>query len=134
MKKVNRIITGNCSPSGSLDVDKFHKAILCYRNTPDPFTKFSPAMAVFGREMRDGLPILPGRYNPHTSWRELLDHREKGLAKRHVAKKESWSEHTRQLSPLTVGDKVFIQNQTGNNPRRWERTGISWKPRTMTNI
>ena len=74
--------------------------------------------------MRDGLPILPGRYNPHTSWRELLDHREKGLAKRHVAKKESWSEHTRQLSPLTVGDKVFIQNQTGNNPRRWERTGI----------
>ena len=124
VKQVKRIITSNCSPSGSLDVDKFHKAILSYRNTPDPVTKFSPAMAVFGREMRDGLPILPGKYNPHTCWKELLEYREKGMAKRHVAQSEAWSEHTRKLVPLHVGDKVFLQNQIGHNPRRWERTGI----------
>ena len=81
-------------------------------------------MAVFGREMRDGLPVLPGKYNPHTCWKELLDYREKGLAKRHVAMKEAWTEHTTKLTPLKVGDKVFLQNQRGNNPRRWERTGI----------
>ena len=123
VKQVKRIITSNCSPSGSLDVDKFHKAILSYRNTPDPVTKFSPAMAVFGREMRDGLPVLPGKYNPHACWNELLDHREKGLAKRVVAMREAWTEHTTKLAPLTVGDKVFLQNQRGPNPRRWDRTG-----------
>ena len=54
----------NCSPSGSLDTDSFHKAMLSYRNTVDPVTKFSPALAIYGRQMRDGLPVLPGQYNP----------------------------------------------------------------------
>merc|ERR1712030_6386 len=92
VKQVKRIITSNCSPSGSLDVDKFHKAILSYRNTPDPVTKFSLAMAVFGREMRDGLPVLPGKYNPHACWTELLEHRDKGLAKRGLSMREAWTE------------------------------------------
>ena len=123
VKQIKRIITDNISPSGSLDIDSFHKSILSYRNTMDPVTKFSPAMAVFGRQMRDGLPVLPGKYNPHNTWKELLEHREKALAMRHVAHHEAWSEHTKKLPPLKVGDKVFIQNQVGNNPRRWERTG-----------
>ena len=123
VKQVKRIITSNISPSGSLDVDSFHRAILSYRNTIDPVTKFSPALAVFGRQMRDGLPVLPGKYNPHITWRELLEHREKAMAQRHVAHHEAWSEHTKKLPALPVGSKVFIQNQVGNNPRRWERTG-----------
>ena len=123
VKQMKRTIKGNCSNSGSLDVDAFHRAILSYRNTPDDITKVSPAMAVFGREIRDGLPILPGKYNPHNTWKELLDHREKAMAKRHVQGHEAWSEHTRRLPSLTEGDCVQIQNQSGNNPRRWERTG-----------
>ena len=123
VKQVKRIIVDNCSPAGSLDVDKFHKAILSYRNTIDPVTKFSPALAVFGRQIRDGLPIAPGHYNPHETWKELLQHREKALAKRHVASREAWSEHTRKLPPLSQGDQVFVQNQIGPHPRRWERTG-----------
>ena len=58
----------------------------------------------------------------HT-WKELLQHRELALAMRHVAHHEAWSEHTTKLDKLTVGDKVFVQNQVGPNPRRWERTG-----------
>ena len=103
VKQVKRIIADNCSPIGSLDVDKFHKAILSYRNTVDPVTKFSPALAelaVFGRQIRDGLHVSPGHYNPHETWKELLHHREKALAKRHVAGHEVWSEHTRKLPPL----------------------------------
>ena len=123
VKQVKRIITSNISPSGSLDVDSFHKGILSYRNTIDPITKFSPALAVFGRQVRDGLPVLPGKYNPHNTWKELLEHREKAMAQRHVAQHEAWSEHTKKLPSLPVGTKVFIQNQVGNNPRRWERTG-----------
>ena len=32
--------------------------------------------------------------------------------------------HTRPLPPLKVGDTVFVQNQSGNHPRRFERTGV----------
>ena len=124
VKQVKRIITDNCSHSGSLNIDAFHKAILSYRNTVDPVTKFSPALAVFGRQMRDGLPVLPGHYNPHNTWQEILDHREHAMAKRHVAHHEAWSEHTAKLAPLEVGMKVFIQNQVGHKPRRWDRTGV----------
>ena len=89
VKQVKRIITGNMSPSGSLNIDDFQRAILSYRNTIDPITKFSPALALFGRQIRDGLPILKGKYNPHQNWKELLDHREKAMAKRHVAGHEA---------------------------------------------
>ena len=80
-------------------------------------------MTVFGRQVRDGLPILPGKYNPHNTWQELLHHRELAMAKRHVSHHEAWSEHTKKLAELQKGDKVFIQNQVGPNPRKWERTG-----------
>ena len=123
VKQIKRILTDNISPSGSLDVDSFHRAILSYRNTIDPVTKFSPALAVFGRPVRDGLPVLPGKFNPHNTWTELLDHREKAMAQRHVAHHETWSEHTKILPALAIGTKVHIQNQVGNYPRRWERSG-----------
>ena len=35
-----------------------------------------------------------------------------------------WSEHTKRLSPLAVGDHVRIQNQTGPYPTKWDKTGI----------
>ncbi len=34
-----------------------------------------------------------------------------------------WSEHTRRLPTLAVGDYVWIQNQTGQHPNKWDRTG-----------
>ena len=80
-------------------------------------------MTVFGRQVRDGLPILRGKYNPQNTWQELLHHRELAMAKRHVLHHEAWSEHTKKLARLQEGDKVFIQNQVGPNPRKWERTG-----------
>ena len=80
-------------------------------------------MAVFGREMRDELPVLPSKYNPHACWKKLLDFIEKGLAKRHEAMSEAWSEHTSKLSPLTTGDKVLLQNQSGNSQIRCDSLG-----------
>ena len=53
-----------------------------------------------------------------------MAHREKTLAKRHAREHERWSEHTRLLHPLKVGDWVYIQNLVGNHPRKWERTGL----------
>ena len=114
----------NTSPSGSLDVDRFQKAMLIYRNSIDPEAKTSPALVIFGRPIRDPIPILPGRYSPHNTWRETQVNREKALAKRHAQEREKWSEHTRALPQLAIRDHVYLQNLVGNHPTRWERTGV----------
>ena len=36
---------------------------------------------------------------------------------------ERWSEQTKRLPVLQVGDHVCIQNQIGNFPKRWDKTG-----------
>ena len=67
VKTVKRLITGNVGKDGAINIDAFKAAILQYRNTPDPTTKMSPAMCVFGRPVKDLIPILPGKYNRHTT-------------------------------------------------------------------
>lgn len=123
VKTVKRMLVDNISAVGSLDVDKFQRALLMYRNSIDPETKASPALILFGRPIRDAIPILMGRYSPHETWTELMSHREMALAKRHSREHERWNEHTHHLPTLQVGDHVYIQNLVGNHPRRWERTG-----------
>ena len=123
VKTVKRMLMDNTSPNGSIDVDRFQRAMLVYRNAIDPETRASPAMIVFGRPIRDPIPIPMGRYCPHPTWVETLAHREQALAKRHSKEREKWKEHTKALPPLQVGDHVYLQNLTGNHPLRWERTG-----------
>ena len=124
VKTVKRMITDNTAPNGDLDVDPFQRAILQYRNCPDRDTKLSPAMCVFGRPTKDLIPIFPGRYRPHETWRDTLATREAALRIRHMKSAERWSEHTKKLPPLIVGDHVRIQNQIGPNPRKWDKTGL----------
>ena len=123
VKTVKRLITGNIGKDGAINVDAFQAAILQYRNTPDPITKISPAMCLFGRPVKDLIPILPGKYSPHTTWKKSLDLREEALRHRYIQQQEKWSEHTKPLPPLQVGDRVRIQNQTGLHPNKWDRTG-----------
>lgn len=124
VKSVKRLIMSNTSPTGALDTDTFQRAMLQYRNTPDRDTKLSPAMCVFGRPIQDFIPIVPGKYTPHNTWRETLAAREDALRNRHMRGAERWSEHTKQLLPLAVSDHVRIQNQTGQHPLKWDKTGV----------
>ena len=123
VKTSKHLITSNTGPNGNLDTDALQRAILQYRNTPDPETKLSPAMCLFGRPIKDFIPILPGRYQPHPTWIDTLKTREDALRNRHMKAAERWSEHTKRLVPLVVGDHVRIQNQTGPHPLKWDRTG-----------
>lgn len=102
VKTVKRMLVDNISAVGSLDVDKFQRALLMYRNSIDPETKASPALILFGRPIRDAIPILMGRYSPHETWTELMSHREMALAKRHSREHERWNEHTCQHYRLEI--------------------------------
>ena len=124
VKTVKRMIMENTGPGGTLNTDKFQRAMLQYRNTPDRDTGLSPAMCVFGRSIRDFIPVHPGRYLPHPTWRQTLIAREEALRNRHQKTCERLTEHTRSLPPLEVGDCVRVQNQSGPNPTKWDRTGI----------
>ena len=37
---------------------------------------------------------------------------------------EKLTEHTKCLPPLKVGDHVRVQNQSGPNPTKWDKTGV----------
>ena len=124
VKTVKRLVTNNTDSHGSLDTNALQRAILQYRNTPDPNTKLSPAQCIFGRLIKDFIPILPGCYKPHPTWNDTLAAREEALRNRHMKAAERWSEHTRRLPPLAVGNHVCIQNQTGPHSTKWDKTGI----------
>ena len=123
VKTVKRMMTENTGPLGSLEVDRFRRAMLQYKNTPDPDTKLSPAQIVFGRAIRDFTPVLRTNYQPAAIWTLTADRREAASAKRHAKERERLSKHTRLLEPLRTGDHVYIQNQIGNQPRKWDRSG-----------
>lgn len=124
VKTCKRLIASNTGPNGELDIDEFQRAVLQYRNSPDQDTKMSPAMIIFGHCVRDFIPVPPGRYMPQSAWIDNADLRESALRKRHFRADERLNEHTRILPPLRVGDHVRIQNQVGNDPRKWDKTGV----------
>jgi hypothetical protein len=53
-------------------------------------------------------------------WMNLVDARETAQACRAINSEKKWSEHTRALAPLKVGDRLMLQNQSGNHPLRWD--------------
>ena len=123
VKTAKRIITANTGPSSNLNTDALQRAMLQYHNTPDPQTGLSPAMCLFGRPIKDFIPILPGRYEHHPTWIDTLNRREEALRNRHMRVAERWTQHTKQLPPLCVGDHVRVQNQIGPHPLKWDKTG-----------
>ena len=123
VKTIKRLLTENTGPNGKLDNSKVLRALLQHRNTPDPATGMSPAQVLFGRQIRDFIPVMPGKYKPQKEWKKMMRRREEALSKRHVKCMERLSEHTKRLLPLKVGDTVRIQNQMGTHPGKWDKTG-----------
>ena len=130
VKTAKRLLMENVAPNGKLDNDGIVRALLTYRNTPDPGCKLSPAQILLGRQLRDTLPQISKAImsfnNPEidSRWREAWEAKENALKTRYVKTLEDMKEHSRPLSPLRIGDGVIIQNQQGNHPKKWDKSGI----------
>jgi hypothetical protein len=118
-----RLIREHLTNMGKLNILPFQRAILQYRNTLPTAGGMSPAEVVFGHQIRDFIPVKPGKYVPQPAWSETATNRELAMMQRHSCEMEDLSPHTKELLPLRVGDAVRVQNLTGNSPGKWDRTG-----------
>ena len=129
VKSTKRLIEDNVGPDGELDTDKFLRAILIKSNTPDPTSKLSPAEIVFGRKLRDTMPRVDKSVsiffnsNVRPTWTKAWEEKELAQRTRYQSCQKRLAEHSKALPSLEVGDRVSLQNQAGNKPAKWGRTG-----------
>ena len=123
VKSMKRLLRDNTTASGSLSCDKFSRAILEYRNTPCRDTGVSPSNILFGRNLKDHLPAAIEQLKVRKEWRFTREMREQALAVKFAQVEKTLGGGARNLPDLKVGDMVQIQNQHGNNPKRWCKSG-----------
>jgi len=129
VKTAKRLLMSSTGPTGNLNHDKFLQAMMQLRNTPDPDCCISPAEIIFGRPIRDAFSFLNRleKYsNPNVRplWRRAWEAKEEALRCRMIRTSEALKQHTRPCRPLKTGERVFIQNQTGPNRLKWDKSGI----------
>ena len=129
VKSTKRLIEDNVGLDGELDTERFLRAILIKRNTPDPVTKLSPAEIVFGRKLRDTMPRVDKTINiffnktVKPTWTDAWEKKELAMRTRYQGCQKRLAEHSKSLPNLEAGDRVAIQNQSGNRPTKWDRSG-----------
>ena len=111
VKHLKRILRDIVGSSGNLDSDAVTQAWLCHANTRCKVLQKSPAELAYGRCLKDFFPrnvasLLPIPANLLSG--EMKD-KLQGKIRAEVGKR--WSEHTRVLPELKIGDFVQIQNQ-----------------------
>ena len=126
VKSAKRMLMEHTGPDGSPRWEEINRALMQHRNSPVRDINLSPAQLLFGRPIRDFLPIRPDLYKPSEVWVDCREKRELALRHRTSLGGERWAQHTRDLPSLELGEHVFIQNQkaTGKMAKRWDRTGV----------
>ena len=102
VKAGKRMLRDNLDSKGDV-TDKFYRALLQYRNTPHSDTRLSPAQVIFGRQVRDFLPVLPYKYEPKQEWGFLQEDRERALARRFQTDGKRLAEHSKTQKQIPVG-------------------------------
>ena len=103
VKASKRLLRENTGPDGSLNTDKFVRALLMKRNTPDPGCDLSPAEVIFGRKLKDTLPYGGLQAGPmiHTNkdidklWRNTWDLKERALRRSYLRNVEKLDKHSK---------------------------------------
>ena len=93
---------------GSLNWDHVSRALLKHRNTSIKGLGLYPAQLLFGRSIKDLLPVKGGAYKPAETWITCREQREQSLCHRVSLGGERWVEHTKALPKLVFGQHVFI--------------------------
>ena len=128
VKSMKRLLTSHTDAKGRLDTEAVAAGLLQYPNTPDPDSGLSPAQIIFGKPMRDLMPVMPEapvftNNAVHPLWRETWAKQEDALRLRFARQAESRRHGSKAQPPLIPGDRVLVQNQAGVKPNRWDRTG-----------
>lgn len=129
VKAVKRLLMDNIDSQGHLDTDKVVRALLIKRNTPDPGCNLSPSEVLFGHKLHDTLPYIRKDVKLFENdqianqWKEAWRLKEESLKTHYAKTMKKLHEHSRPLPPLHVADQVLIQNQCGQHPTRWDRSG-----------
>ena len=128
VKSMKRLLQSATNAAGALNEDAVIHGLLQYRNTPQAGTGSSPAQVLFGRTLKDRIPIPPGttifeHRDTAPLWRETWRTREEALRVRYGKQLDALREHTRDLPNLAPGDCVQIQNGQGPHANKWDRTG-----------
>jgi hypothetical protein len=71
---------------------------------------------------------------PAKDWAVSQEHRERTLANKREMDHQRWSYRTKDLQELEVGTAVAIQNQTGQNLTKWDKTGIIIENKPNTKV
>ena len=100
VKTAKRLLMNNTGSDGTRVWNKICRALLQHRNTPDQEWKLSPSQLLFGRPVRDFLPVKPGLFNPSKVWVDCREKRELAMRHRLSLGAERWSVGTRQLPDL----------------------------------
>jgi len=132
VKATKRLLEDNVGPNGELNTDRVVCALLQHRNTPDRDCSLSPAEILFGRPLRDGMPLMKKSTmifdNNHVrgQWQESWAAKETAMRSRLVRNCENLEANSKELQPLREGDSVFIQNQApaSRRSKKWDKQGV----------
>ena len=84
---------------------------------------------MFGHPLRDAFWFVnrcPKFENPEIQsiWRKAWACKEDALRTRFAKSVEKSNENAHTLSNLEIGERVFLQNQSGKHPNKWDRSGV----------
>ena len=77
VKTAKRILADSTDSHSYLYHNCTTRALLMHQNTPVQDLDMSPAMMLYGRIVKDHLPVLQDKYRIHKRWSEISQYREK---------------------------------------------------------
>ena len=113
--KAMKALVAKTSVNGDISCDAFQRGLLEWRNTPKAHGK-SPAELVFGCQTRSVVPSLERNLNP--PWKAAIESK---IAELQAKSEEYYNIGAKDLSELSVGDEVRIQDHVS---KRWIERGV----------